>query len=116
MNEISGKNRKDANETVKKDLRYSQILSIMKSTSCPLTAREIETEMVAKDYVSEFNLNDVRPRLTELSQLHKVKVYGRQIDTVSGKSNSTYVIDEDSWKYVDNHDQIQLALWRNYGK
>lgn len=115
MNEICERNREDSEKSLDKDKRYAQILGIMKSTSSPLTAREIETEMVGNGYVTEFNLNDVRPRLTELSQIHKIKVFGRQIDTVSGKSNSTYVIDEESWKYTEEKAmQVKMELWRNY--
>ena len=116
MNEICEKNREDSEKSLDKDKRYAQILGIMKSTSSPLTAREIENEMVDRGYVTEFNLNDVRPRLTELSQLHKIKVFGRQIDTVSGKSNSTYVIETETWKYNETGEQVRMELFKNYGE
>lgn len=35
-----------------------------------MTAREIETEMVKRKYVKKFDMNHVRPRLTELVNEH----------------------------------------------
>lgn len=44
--------------------RYVQILEIIGNNK--MTAREIETEMNRKGYSSYFDMNHVRPRLTEL--------------------------------------------------
>lgn len=105
------RNQKDANKEVNKDKRYSQIISILTEKGA-LIPRKIEDEMVTKGYVGEFNLNDVRPRLTELLNLHKVKIIGKEHDQVSGKNNSIYALDD--WHYSGEEDQMRMELYRNY--
>ncbi len=50
--------------------RYMQILEIIDDKE--MTAREIETEMNKKGYSKYFDMNHVRPRLTELVQYHEL--------------------------------------------
>jgi len=59
--------------------RYAQILEIIENKE--MTAREIEDEMLKREYVSEFDMNHVRPRITELvDKYHELKECGQTMD------------------------------------
>lgn len=62
--------RRKSHEKIKprKFTRYMQILEILGDRK--MTAREIECEMVKREYVRSFDMNHVRPRLNELENEH----------------------------------------------
>ena len=56
-----------------------------------MTAREIETEMNQKGYSKYFDMNHVRPRLTELVyEYHELVECGTKVDYVTNKSVAVY--------------------------
>ena len=65
-----------------KKTKYMQILEILGERK--MTAREIEKEMNRRGYSKYFDMNHVRPRLTEL-----VKDYGKLIECGVKKDNLT---------------------------
>ncbi len=89
--------------------KYMQILEIIGNRE--MTAREIENEMCAKKYSKYFDMNHVRPRLTELVNEYyeliecgtkedylthkKVAVYRRatEIEKMMAENTSHYTID-----------------------
>lgn len=69
--------------------RYLQILEII--TDREMTAREIEQEMNKRGYSKYFDMNHVRPRLTELvNEWHEVIECGTKEDFVTHKNVAVY--------------------------
>ena len=56
-----------------------------------MTAREIEAEMNQKGYSKYFDMNHVRPRLTELVyEYHELVECGTKVDYVTNKNVAVY--------------------------
>lgn len=73
----------------KKKIRYMQILDRLSKGN--KTAKEIETEMNKKKYSQYFDMNHVRPRLTELvNDYHELVECGSKIDYLTKKSVVIY--------------------------
>lgn len=69
--------------------KYMQILEIINNKE--MTAREIEAEMNRKGYSKYFDMNHVRPRLTELTNdYHELVECGTKMDYVTKKSVAVY--------------------------
>lgn len=68
--------------------RYMQILEIIDDKE--MTAREIETEMNKKGYSKYFDMNHVRPRLTELVQYHELFECEMREDCLTHKQVAVY--------------------------
>lgn len=111
MNSITEKNRRSSNEKLDRDLRRSQILDVFRTDGPTLTARQITRQMAKKGLIPEFDMNYVKPRLTEMMQEGILKVVNKQKDEVSGKSVSVY---EQTHAHFRNHEngQIGMDLWR----
>lgn len=69
--------------------KYMQILEIISDKK--MTAREIETEMNQKGYSTYFDMNHVRPRLTELVyEYHELVEDGTKEDYITHKKVAVY--------------------------
>lgn len=69
--------------------KYEQILEILSNRE--MTAREIETEMVNRGYSKNFDMNHVRPRLTELvNEYHELIECGIAEDYFTTKKVAVY--------------------------
>lgn len=69
--------------------KYMQILEIISDKK--MTAREIETEMNRKKYSTYFDMNHVRPRLTELVyEYHELVEDGTKEDYITHKKVAVY--------------------------
>ena len=69
--------------------KYMQILEIINNRE--MTAREIEAEMNQKGYSKYFDMNHVRPRLTELVyEYHELVECGTKVDYVTNKNVAVY--------------------------
>lgn len=69
--------------------KYMQILEIISNRE--MTAREIEAEMNRRGYSKYFDMNHVRPRLTELvKDYHELIECGAKMDYVTKKSVAVY--------------------------
>lgn len=69
--------------------KYMQILEIIDNRE--MTAREIETEMNRHRYSKYFDMNHVRPRLTELvKEYHELVECGVKEDNVTHKNVAVY--------------------------
>lgn len=69
--------------------KYMQILEIISDKK--MTAREIETEMNKKGYSTYFDMNHVRPRLTELVyEYHELVEDGTKEDYMTHKQVAVY--------------------------
>lgn len=74
---------------IKRFTKYMQIIEILGNRE--MTAREIEKEMNEKGYSTYFDMNHVRPRLTELvKEWHEVIECGTKKDEVTQKSVTVY--------------------------
>ena len=66
-----------------------QILEIIGNRE--MTAREIEDEMNRRGYSKYFDMNHVRPRLTELvNEYHELVECGTKVDYVTNKNVAVY--------------------------
>ena len=69
--------------------KYNQILEVISDKE--MTAREIETEMNRRGYSKYFDMNHVRPRLTELvNDYHELVECGTKVDYLTNKSVAVY--------------------------
>ena len=69
--------------------KYMQILEIISDRE--MTAREIENEMNKRSYSKYFDMNHVRPRLTELVyEYHELVECGTKVDYVTKKNVAVY--------------------------
>ena len=69
--------------------KYNQILEVISDKE--MTAREIEAEMNRKGYSKYFDMNHVRPRLTELVyEYHELVECGTKVDYVTNKNVAVY--------------------------
>ena len=69
--------------------KYLQILEIIGQNK--MTAREVETEMNKRQYSTFFDMNHVRPRLTELvKEYHELIECGTKKDELTNKSVAVY--------------------------
>lgn len=72
-----------------KRTKYMQILEILSNKE--MTAREIELEMNRRRYSTYFDMNHVRPRLTELvKEYGKICECGTKIDNLTKKKVAIY--------------------------
>lgn len=110
MNTMQMKNRKQAREKVDKALRRRQILDVFRENGPTLTAREITRQMAQKGQIPEFDMNYVKPRLTEMTQDGVLKVVGKTTDELSGRSVSIY--EETHARFSKKAGQIGMELWR----
>lgn len=69
--------------------KYMQILEIIDNRE--MTAREIEAEMNKRKYSKYFDMNHVRPRLTELvNEYHELVECGTKEDYLTKKNVAVY--------------------------
>lgn len=69
--------------------KYNQILEVISDKE--MTAREIEAEMNRKGYSKYFDMNHVRPRLTELvNEYNELVECGTRVDYLTNKSVAVY--------------------------
>ena len=79
--------------------KYMQILEIIDNRE--MTAREIETEMNQKGYSKYFDMNHVRPRLTELVyEYQELTECGIKQDNVTHKNVAVYRKTTESEKWT----------------
>lgn len=72
--------------------RRDLILMILKHG--PATAEEITAELHTHDFVPYFDMNFVRPRLTELCRAGKIKPVGKRISERTGKQTAVWAVNE----------------------
>lgn len=90
--------------------KYKQILEILGEQE--MTAREIEIEMNKKGYSSYFDMNHVRPRLTELVQEQNELIEcGIKEDFVTHKQVAVYrrATEAEKWE-IKNENHIPDIL------
>ena len=91
MNSITYQTRQLSLEDIKPKrlTKYNQILEVISDKE--MTAREIEAEMNRKGYSKYFDMNHVRPRLTELTNdYHELVECGTRVDYLTNKSVAVY--------------------------
>ena len=81
--------RAEANESVDRQKRYSQIKECL-SEKPRQTAKEIAVMMYIKGYIPNTERNFTAPRLTELSQMGVVEAVGKTKCKFTGKMVSVY--------------------------
>lgn len=88
---ICKETRRESYKALKPNARYTQILNILKNGD-ELTAREIMQRLNYTD------TNTVKPRLTELRMMNRVKVIGKRKCSVTGISVAVYkIVEEDKY-------------------
>ena len=87
--------RKEAHESVDKNLRYRQIIEVLKEYP-ELSAKQIAVEMVKKGYIPTSERNFVSPRLTELGYMGVVEPVGKKICAYTHKRVSVWALREEA--------------------
>ena len=85
--------RSEANESVDKAKRYSQIIECLKETS-KMTAKEIAVRMHEKGYIPTTERNFAAPRLTEMSRDGIVEPVGKKKCKYTGRMVAVYSLRE----------------------
>ena len=85
--------RSEANETVDRRVRYSQIISCLKDGK-QMTAKEIAVMMHRRGYTPTSERNFSSPRLTELTQKGIVEPIGKKVCQYTGKKVAVYALRE----------------------
>lgn len=89
--DICKETRRKSYKALNPNTRYTQILDVLKGGD-ELTAREIMQRLYYTD------TNKVKPRLTELKMMNKVKATGKRKCSVTGRSVSVYkIVEEDKY-------------------
>lgn len=89
--------RRESNETVDRSRRYSQILEILNGCyPLPLTARNITKTMLNLGHIPIFDMNYVKPRLTELMYVGRVEQYGTTKDTFTNRTVTLFRLIKDT--------------------
>ena len=90
---ITLKNRREAYDKIKsqRDNRKSVILSALRDGDPNgMTAEEIAQKLVESGEITHFDMNFVRPRLTEMKESNDVKVVGRRPSVLTGRNTSVW--------------------------
>lgn len=82
--------RAEANETVDRQVRYRQIIEILREG--PATAKETAVKMHEKGYTGSDDRNHAAPRLTELSERGVVEPVGSTKCKYTGKTVTVYAL------------------------
>ena len=85
--------RGEANESVDRQKRYSQIIECLKETP-EMTAKEIAVRMQRKGYIPTSERNFTAPRLTEMAQKGIVEPVGKKVCSYTGKKVAVYELRE----------------------
>ena len=83
-----------SNESVDREKRYKQIISILKDTNRPMTAKEISVEMYKRGFTPTSERNFSSPRITELLQNGTLDVVGKKKCKFTGKTVTVYKLRE----------------------
>lgn len=86
--DICRQTRRESYKALRPNARYAQILDVLKDGE-ELTAREIMQRLNYTD------MNTVKPRLTELRMMNKVKVVCKRRCSVTGVTVAVYKIVEE---------------------
>ncbi|MBO7325884.1 MAG: DNA gyrase [Clostridia bacterium] len=85
--------RGEANETVDRQKRYSQIMECLSECGA-LTAKECAVIMMKKGYIPTSERNFTAPRLTEMSKSGLVEPVGKKVCAYTGKRVAVYGLRE----------------------
>lgn len=85
--------RADSNESVNRDLRYQQIIAILKTGD--MTAKEIAVRMYELGEIPTSERNFSAPRLTELSKKGIVEPVGKKLCQYTNKKVAVYHLREE---------------------
>ena len=77
--------RAEAYEEVNKNLRYTQIIGVLRNYPAGLTAKEIAVKMCMKGDIPTSERNFTAPRLTELGKRGTVEPLGKKTCSYTGK-------------------------------
>ena len=85
---LTTKTRRESNEKVDREKRYSQVISILKGRT--MTAKEVAVEMNMRGFAPTSERNFAAPRLTELVHHGLVEVVGKRKCQYSNKMVAMY--------------------------
>ena len=92
---ITLETKAEANETIDRNLRYKQILEIMREyPNDAYSAKEIAVKMYIKGYIPSTERNFTAPRLTELGKRGIVEPIGKKTCTYTGKTVTVWALRE----------------------
>lgn len=91
---ITLETRAESEQTVKKQIRYQQIIGILKDYPKGLTAKQIAVHLYNRGFTSNSDRNNASPRLTELSVKGVVEPIGKEKCEFTGKTVAVYALRE----------------------
>ena len=91
---ITLETRAESEQTVKKQIRYQQIIGVLKDYPDGLTAKQISVHLLNRGFVPDSDRNHSAPRLTELSVKGIVEPIGKTTCQWTGKTVSVYALRE----------------------
>lgn len=83
-----------SNESVDREKRYKQIISILKEINKPMTAKEISVGMYKRGFTPTSERNFSSPRITELLRNGVLDVAGKKQCKYTGKTVTVYKLRE----------------------
>lgn len=92
--------RSEANDSVNKSLRYSQIIECLRERP-EMTAKEIAVRMCEKGYIPTTERNFTAPRLTEMSQRGIVEPVGKKKCIFTGRKVAVYSLCEEQMEMAE---------------
>lgn len=94
--DVTAETRHDSHVTVDKEVRYKQIIEILKGAdnNIGMSAKQIAVQMQKRGYVPTNERNVSAPRLTELCRKGIVEPIGKDICAYTGKKVTYYALRE----------------------
>ena len=78
MELTTNETRRESEAKVDKQLRYQQIIEILKEVDKPMSAKEIAVEMCKRGYIPTSERNFTSPRITELRKQGVMECVGKK--------------------------------------
>lgn len=82
----------EANERAPKQVRYAQILKILKEEKHPMSAKELAVELYKRGYTPSQDRNYSAPRITELLISGQLEVAGKEKCKYTGRNVCVFKI------------------------
>lgn len=84
----------ESNNRVNKNNWYEEILTLLKNNPIPMSCKDMAVMLYQKGVASSPTRQEVAPRVTELTDMGILKIYGEKICPYSNHKVSTYVLND----------------------
>lgn len=84
--------RRESNNRVNKNSWYEEIINLVENEIVPLSCKDMAVMLYKKGVASSPTRQEVAPRVTELTDMGILKIYGEKICPYTNRKVSTYVL------------------------